>query len=125
MLMPELVVVFMADFAEHGITFALDDFGAGHTAFRHLKDFSFEIVKIDGGFVRNVATDPDNQVLCAALMSVAHHFDMLAVAEHVEAAEDAAWLVRAGIGGLQGYLYGAPTLRPPWQKASVGTRRAG
>ena len=51
----------------------------------------------------------------AALISVAHHFDMLSVAESVETKADAEWLARAGIDCLQGYLYGAPQLKTTWQ----------
>ena len=119
MQMPELVGVFMEDFAEMGITFALDDFGAGYTAFRHLKEFYFDIIKIDGQFITGVAEDSNNQVLCQALMSVAEHFDMFTVAERVETAADADWLVANGIGALQGYRYGAPSLRPPWETDDI------
>ena len=59
-LVPELVMHFMRDLRQRGITFALDDFGAGTTYFRYLRDFAFEIVKIDGQFTQNVAADPDN-----------------------------------------------------------------
>ncbi|MEQ8366863.1 MAG: EAL domain-containing protein, partial [Roseicyclus sp.] len=84
MLMPEIVKIFMEDLQDKGITFALDDFGAGHTAFRHLRNFCFDILKIDGQFARAVDADPDNQVLNEALISLARHFDMLVVSEAVE-----------------------------------------
>lgn len=123
MQMPELVTVFMAELQEKGITFALDDFGAGHTSFRYLKDFYFDIVKIDGQFIRDVHADPNNQVLTQALISIAGHFDMFTVAEAVETAEEATWLAASGIDCLQGYLFGAPSLTPPWlaNKARDGT----
>ncbi|MBF9030762.1 EAL domain-containing protein [Rhodobacterales bacterium HKCCE3408] len=114
MMMPELVIRFMAEQQQNGITFALDDFGAGYTAFRHLRDFSFDILKIDGQFVRGIGDNADNQVLVSALLSIAQHFDMLTVAESVETEAEADWLVRAGADCLQGYLYGAPTMRPIW-----------
>lgn len=116
MTMPELVISFMEELQQCGITFALDDFGAGFTAFRHLRDFSFDIVKLDGQFIRGVADSPDNQVLLGALVSVAHHFDMLSVAESVETEADAEWLSRAGVDCLQGYLYGAPQLKVNWHE---------
>jgi len=115
MTMPELVISFMDELQRAGVSFALDDFGAGFTAFRHLRDFSFDIVKIDGQFVRGVSESADNQVLLGALISVAHHFDMLSVAESVETEADAVWLARAGIDCVQGYLYGAPQLNTTWQ----------
>ena len=114
MLMPDLVTVFMADMQARGICFALDDFGAGYTAFRYLKDFYFDIIKIDGQFVRGVSRDPDNQVLVQALVSIARHFDMVTVAESVETLEDARYLVDIGVDCLQGYFYGIPSTEAPW-----------
>lgn len=114
MLMPDLVTVFMADMQSRGICFALDDFGAGYTAFRYLKEFYFDIVKIDGQFVRGVAQNPDNQVLVQALISIARHFDMFTVAESVETAEDARYLIDVGCDCLQGYYYGVPSTEAPW-----------
>ena len=125
MQMPELVTVFMAELQEKGITFALDDFGAGHTAFRYLKEFYFDIVKIDAQFIRGVHQDPNNQVLTQALVSIADHFDMFTVAEAVESPDEAAWLAAAGIDCLQGYLFGAPSLTPPWALSKGGKSRTG
>lgn len=113
-LIPELVIAFMDDLQAQGVSFALDDFGAGQTAFRYFRDFFFDVVKIDGQFIRNIHRDPDNQALTRALMSIGAHFDMLTIAESVEKLEDAEWLQAAGIDCMQGYLFGAPTVRPPW-----------
>jgi EAL domain-containing protein (putative c-di-GMP-specific phosphodiesterase class I) len=113
-LLPDLVLSFMKDLRKRGITFALDDFGAGTTSFRYLRDFNLDIVKIDEQFVRNVATDPDNQVLIQALISIAEHFGMHTVAEAVENIIDSNWLAAHGIDCLQGYYWGAPTMTPPW-----------
>ncbi len=112
MLMPELMNVFMADLHRRGISFALDYFGAGYTAFRFFKDFQFDIVKIDGQFIRNIDKDPDNQVLATALISIAQQFDMFTVAECVEKKEELAFLQEAGIDCLQGYLFGRPETVP-------------
>lgn len=124
MLMPEIVRRFIGDLHAKGISFALDDFGAGYTAFRYLKQFDFDILKVDGQFIRDVAHDPDNQVLCAALLSIAHHFDLLTVAESVENAQDAAWLRDLGFDCLQGYHFAAPSLRRPWEGAGQAAREA-
>jgi EAL domain-containing protein (putative c-di-GMP-specific phosphodiesterase class I) len=107
----------MEELQDKGIIFALDDFGAGNTAFRHLRHFCFDILKIDGQFARNVDADADNQVLCEALISLARHFDMLVVSEAVETPQEAAWLTAAGVDCLQGYHFGAPTMNPPWAAA--------
>ena len=114
MLVPELVTGFMKDLQRKGISFALDDFGAGFTSFQYLRDFYFDIIKIDGQFIRGISENPDNQVLTASLASIAEHFDMVTVAENVEQPHDAAFLTAMGIDCLQGYYFGAPTVRPPW-----------
>ncbi|MCB2109493.1 MAG: EAL domain-containing protein [Defluviimonas sp.] len=114
MVMPDVVSVFMRQLQPAGVAFALDDFGSGLTSFRHLRDFYFDLVKIDGSFIRGIADTADNQCLVAALIGIARQFDMLVVAESVETAADADWLARAGVDCLQGYFYGAPTATPPW-----------
>lgn len=117
MIMPDLVTVFMNELQDQGVSFALDDFGAGYTAFRYLKDFYFDILKIDGQFIRNIANAPDNQVLTRALISIAQHFEMFTVAEYVENQQDAEWLIANGIDCLQGHFFGAASVRPPGQEA--------
>jgi EAL domain-containing protein (putative c-di-GMP-specific phosphodiesterase class I) len=114
MLMPDLVTVFMNDLQSRGIAFALDDFGSGYTAFRYLREFYFDIVKIDGQFIRGIHADADNQVLTRALISIGRHFNMFTVAEGVESAEEARFLQATGIDSMQGYFFGAPSLSPTW-----------
>jgi EAL domain-containing protein (putative c-di-GMP-specific phosphodiesterase class I) len=117
MVMPDTVSVFMTDLHARGITFALDDFGAGYTSFRYLTDFTFDLVKIDGQFIRGIATEPDHQVLTEALITIGQHFGMLTVAESVETLEDATFLAKSGVDFVQGHFFGVPTLTPPWARA--------
>ena len=109
MLLHENVIRFMKEMQPKGVGFALDGFGAGYTAFRHLKDFFFDLVKIDKSFVRGIDQDPDNQVLAEALITVAHQFEMFAVADGVETAAEAAFLTQLGADCLQGYHYSVPS----------------
>jgi EAL domain-containing protein (putative c-di-GMP-specific phosphodiesterase class I) len=125
MAVPDLVINFMQDMQERGICFALDDFGAGYTAFRYLKDFYFDIVKIDGEFIRGIAQNPDNQVMTQALVSISRHFDMFTVAESVETVEDARKLVELGVDCLQGYLFGAPDTKAPWSRGVLQSQMTG
>lgn len=114
MTVPELVVDFMDRLQPKGVCFAIDDFGAGYTAIRYFKDFFFDVLKIDGQFIKGIAKDPDNQALTRALIAIATHFDMLTVAESVESHEDAVMLTELGVNCLQGYYFAAPTTRPHW-----------
>lgn len=122
MLMPDIVSTFMRDLRRRGIAFALDDFGAGYTSFRYLREFLFDIVKIDGQFVRDIHLSADNQVLAAALVSIAQHFDMFTVAEAVQSADEAVYLAETGLDCLQGYFFGAPTIRPDWAEQAQRQR---
>ncbi|SFR32188.1 EAL domain, c-di-GMP-specific phosphodiesterase class I (or its enzymatically inactive variant) [Litoreibacter janthinus] len=114
LLMPDLVSDFMTRMQRRGISFALDDFGAGYTAFRHFKDFYFDLVKIDTSFARNIDEDADNQVLMTALVSIANQFDMFTVAEGIEHPQEAEYLAQIGVDCLQGYLFGVPSVSKPW-----------
>jgi len=124
MILPDMVQVFMADLQHRGISFALDDFGAGYTSFRYLRDFYFDILKIDGQFIRGIDHDTDNQVLAQALLMIGRQFDMFTVAEFVETAAEAAFLTRIGIDCMQGHLFGVPTIHPNWTIAE-NARKAG
>lgn len=117
MTLPELTSAFMTDLQSRGIAFALDDFGAGFTSFRYLRDFDFDILKIAGEFAAGIGRNPDNRVLAEALVSIAKHFDMFTVAEAIETPEDAAAMRALGVDCLQGFLYGVPSIRPPGSAA--------
>ncbi len=73
--------------------------------------------------MRGLHLNPDNQALTRALVSVAKEFDMLIIASSVEDIQDAEMLSLMGVDCLQGYLFGSPTLRPPWIP-DKGARRA-
>ena len=105
---------FVSALRETGCRVALDDFGAGHTSLRHLQTLAVDTVKIDGSFVRNLGGNPDNQVFLRHLLGLAKGFGFHTVAEGVETANEAAILQREGIGYLQGYYYGRPSLDRPW-----------
>ncbi|MFS4437086.1 EAL domain-containing protein [Paracoccaceae bacterium GXU_MW_L88] len=99
---------FMHDIHNLGVSFAMDDFGAGYTAFRHFRDFAFDMVKVDGQFTREVNRSEDNQVLIRALVSIAEHFGMFTVAEFVETEEEARTLEKLGVQAMQGFHFGRP-----------------
>lgn len=112
--LPDIVCSFMEAQQRKGISFAIDDFGAGQTSLRYLRDFYFDFLKIDGEFVKGVSVDPDNQVLVSALVAIARQFDMLVIAEKVETARDAKFLEGIGVDFMQGYYWGAPSKSATW-----------
>ena len=99
-------IEFMEYCRKYGVCFAVDDFGAGHTVLGHLRDFHFDILKIDGSICQDVGTNVDNQVILKAIMSVAQHFEMATVAEYIDNEAAAKKCMELGVDGLQGFLYG-------------------
>ena len=122
---PDVLKPFMADMREHGIVFALDDFGAGTTSLRLLQELGFEIAKIDGALVKNVDRSPEGQAVCRAAIAVAQELGMYVVAEAVETEGEAKWLHAAGVGCLQGYLFGPPTVTPDFRAFRNGRPNLG
>ncbi|KIN73739.1 EAL domain-containing protein [Sulfitobacter guttiformis] len=124
MLVPELVIDFIARLQPRGICFAMDNFGSGHMAIRYFRDFDFDILKIDGQFMRGISTSPDNQAVVRALFGIAQQFEMLTVAECIETTEDAMTARNIGIDCLQGYYFSAPTTRPDWAHDAANYKSA-
>lgn len=115
MQVPELVIDFMDRLQDRGVAFTLDDFGASNFSFRHFREFFFDAAKIDGQFVRGIDSSADNQALVRALIAVAREFEILVIAESVETRQEAEFLVSCGVDCLQGFLFGAPSVKPPWK----------
>ena len=91
-----------------GCRFAIDDFGVGFGSFNYLKQLPADYVKIDGAFVRDLATSNDDQILVKALAQVAGGFGKKTVAEYVETDAVLALLREYGVDYAQGHLVGEP-----------------
>ncbi|MBO9406398.1 EAL domain-containing protein [Shimia sp. R9_1] len=112
---PEIVKGFMEELQIKGMSFALDDYGSGLTTLTVFRDFDFDIIKLDGSFSRNIATDAANQVLASAVAAICERFDMHSVASRIESPADAQMMTDLGFDCLQGFAFGAPTISPPWK----------
>ncbi|MCX7566947.1 EAL domain-containing protein [Sulfitobacter sp. F26169L] len=124
MMVPELVTSFIHRLQQKGICFAMDHFGSGSMTIRYFKDFDFDILKIDGQFIRGISKCPDLLALTRALHAIAQELGMLTVAESVETVDDAAVVTQIGIDCLQGYYFAAPTTQPDWLRPPKTERRA-
>ncbi len=105
---------FVSTLRDLGCEIALDDFGAGYTSFRHLKQLAVNKVKIDGSFVRKIGENPENLVFIRTLIDLARTFGLETVAECVETEEEADLLLNEGIHYMQGYAFGKPDLTALW-----------
>jgi EAL domain-containing protein (putative c-di-GMP-specific phosphodiesterase class I) len=91
-----------------GCRFALDDFGAGFSSFYYLKRFEVDYLKIDGSFIRDLATDVGSRLFVKALNEVARGLNKQVIAEWVESPEVVKLLIEMGTQFGQGYLFQKP-----------------
>ena len=98
-----------------GAKVAIDDFGAGYTSFRNLQSLHVDMVKIDGTFVKGLATSRDNQIFVRTLVDLARNFNLSTVAEWVTDAREADILRAFGVDYLQGFYFGKPEIEKPWK----------
>jgi diguanylate cyclase (GGDEF)-like protein/PAS domain S-box-containing protein len=91
-----------------GCQFALDDFGAGFGSFYYLKNFPFDWLKIDGDFIRSLATSPMDQLVVEAIVSIARGMGKKTVAEFVGDESTVDLLRKIGVDCAQGYHIGVP-----------------
>ncbi len=89
-----------------GVRVAMDDFGAGHSSFRELRDLGFDIVKIDGDFIRNISLSADDRFFVKTLVDLARHLGLEIVAEWVGDEATAQILRVMGVDYFQGDYYG-------------------
>lgn len=96
-----------------GARVALDDFGAGYTAFAQIKQLDVDLVKIDKQFIRNI-NQSENHLFVKTLQSLADGVEIETVGEGVETLSDAKQLIRDGINHIQGYAFGFPSVERVW-----------
>ena len=91
-----------------GCRFALDDFGMGYSSFHYLKNLPVDMVKIDGGFVRNLHLNEFDRIIVKAMSDLANGMNITTVAEFVENEEICVLLEKLGVDYGQGYHLGMP-----------------
>jgi EAL domain-containing protein (putative c-di-GMP-specific phosphodiesterase class I) len=95
-------------FKEAGIQVALDDFGTGYSSLSYLKQYDIDYIKIDQIFVKNLAPDSEDLILCEAIIVMAHKLKMQVIAEGVETRQQLEILKAAGCDFAQGYYFSKP-----------------
>ena len=93
---------------KRGCRFSLDDFGAGLSSFAYLKTFQVDTLKIDGGFIRDIAENRISESMVAAITQVAKVMKLETVAEYVESEQIRAFVAKMGVDYAQGHAVGKP-----------------
>ncbi|MFT5974034.1 MAG: Amt family ammonium transporter, partial [Gammaproteobacteria bacterium] len=99
---------FMAALGKMGCKFALDDFGKGFSSLSSLKHLAVDYIKIDGGFVRDMLTDPVDEAMVKTINDIGHSMDKIVVAEFVENDAIQSRLTELGVDFGQGFGISRP-----------------
>ncbi len=91
-----------------GCLFSLDDFGAGMSSFAYLKHLPVDFLKIDGGFVKDMADDPIDRAMVEAINSIGHVMGKQTIAEFVDGERVIRMLREMGVDFAQGYGVAKP-----------------
>ncbi|MEE3467393.1 MAG: EAL domain-containing protein [Eubacterium sp.] len=111
----------LEELKEIGFTVWLDDFGSGYSSLNVLKDFEFNVVKIDMNFLSNFNSNHKTKPILNSVVNMAEQIEMRTLTEGVETEEESAFLKEIGCERLQGYLFGKPMPKEElYEKIRVG-----
>ena len=105
---PSLSAIVLGQLRDHGFGISIDDFGIGYSSFAYLKRFPATELKIDQEFVLDIGGNARSARLVHSMIDLAHHLDLVAVAEGVEDEATLARLRDMGCDLAQGFLFGRP-----------------
>lgn len=104
----EAAVRTMQELRSEGVRFSLDDFGTGYSSLAYLSQFPFDILKIDGTFVRSSLNNLGSAAIIRTIIALANSLGLVVIAEGIETVEQRDFLSSCGCRCFQGYLFGRP-----------------
>ncbi len=96
------------DLKKLGVQVSMDDFGSGYSSLNLLKDISFDVLKIDKGFVSDSLTSEKSRWILRKIIEMADGLGMSVVCEGIETKEQLDNARRIGCIIIQGFFYGKP-----------------
>ncbi len=95
----------LARLREYGIAICMDDFGTGYSSLSYLREFPFDVLKIDKSFVQSIATDNTTREIVRTVSRLADGLMVEAIAEGIESREHLETLKALGLRWGQGFLF--------------------
>lgn len=107
---------FLSTLHQRGNQILVDDFGSGVSSLSTIRDFEFDIIKIDMGFVRNIGHSQSNDSILISLIEMIHRLGMKVVAEGVETKEQLDFLRKHDCDYIQGFYFSKPLIKNDFKK---------
>jgi diguanylate cyclase (GGDEF)-like protein len=104
----EAAIAMLSELKSLGIQISIDDFGTGYSSLSYLKQFPFDILKIDRSFICQLTQDAKNAAITTAILQMARSLNLKVVAEGVETEAELAFLRRQHCDEIQGYWFSPP-----------------
>lgn len=105
---PERTIKLLDELYALGLHLAIDDFGTGYSSLSALQQFPISTLKIDQSFVRDIATNPDDEIIVGTIIQMGNNLKMDVIAEGVETEEQLSRLQDMNCTYVQGMLFGQP-----------------
>ena len=109
---PNALMSVLRRFRKAGHQVWLDDFGSGYSSLNALKDYEFDVIKLDMAFMREFETKPRSRVIVASIINMAKQLGTQTLTEGVETSGQYEFLREIGCEFAQGYLIGKPESVP-------------
>lgn len=102
------VTNFMTELRKHGCQFTLDNFGSGISSFNHMKNLSFDMVKISDEYVAGLLSNKLDRAMAIAVVDICRAMGKISVASGIEDQATYQALVDIGVDYVQGFYCGMP-----------------
>ncbi len=93
---------------EAGFALSLDDFGTGFSSIGYLRQFPFDVLKVDRSFVRDIGMNATANALIQSLVSLGDALDLAVIAEGIENEDQLKLLRLIQCEFVQGFLISKP-----------------
>ncbi|MDX5609490.1 GGDEF domain-containing protein [Clostridioides difficile] len=111
-----ILIDIMKKIKEIGFLISMDDFGSGYSSLNLLKDLSFDILKLDRGFLIETTDTKRGKIIISKIVEMAKAIDIKVICEGVETYEQVEFLKEIGCDKVQGYLFAKPMVLDEFEK---------